>query len=270
MAIPRKAVVCGVRVLGRSARAIELELSDAEPLGWRGGQYIIVDGGFTLPSGKACKRAYSPVNDDREPARLELWVLRIEQGPGSGFLHAVEPGREIAFSGPWGKLHPSSGSTTSTSTAASAPPPAAERTLILATDTGITAALGLVRSARMAPLLARTAFIWLRADPDYFVPEAEVRARLPPGIGHVELGLAPPIGDPARLAHARAVLAERGGAAAFTQGFISGDGLVNYGLLDDLVAAGIPATRENVESFFNLPKRPAPAAAPGPAPAVAG
>jgi len=256
VAIPKKAVVRGVRALGPQARAIELEVVEVEPLGWRGGQYIIVDGGFLLPNGKACKRAYSPVNDDRDPARLELWVMRIEQGPGSAFLHAVEPGREIAFSGPWGRLYPD----------ASAPAAGGGgRILILATDTGITAALGLVRSAHMAPLLARTSLIWLRAQADYFVPESEVRARLPAGIGDLHLGLAPPIGDPDRLAHARAVVAERGGAAAFSQGFISGDGAVNYGMLDDLCAAGIPATRENVESFFNMPKRPVPAAAPGPA-----
>jgi ferredoxin-NADP reductase len=257
MAIQRKAVVRAVRALGGAARAVELDLGGAEPLGWRGGQYIIVDGGFILPNGKACKRAYSPINDDRESARLELWVLRIEHGPGSSFLHAVVPGQEIAFSGPWGKLHP-----------ATEAPAADERTLIVATDTGITAALGLARGARMAPLLAGTAFIWLRSEPDYFVPETEVRSRLPPGIGHVHLGLAPPIGDPDRLPYVRAVVAERGGAAAFTQGFISGDGLVNYGLLDDLVTAGIAATRDSVESFFNMPKRPAAAAAT--ATAVAG
>jgi ferredoxin-NADP reductase len=179
--------------------------------------------------------------------------MRVEQGPGSAFLHSVEPGREIAFSGPWGKLYPNSAEVSAA---------AAGRTLILATDTGITAALGLVRGARMAPLLARTTFIWLRGQPDYFVPESEVRARLPAGIGDLHLGLAPPIGHPDRLAHARAVVAARGGAGAFSQGFISGDGAVNYGLLDDLCAAGIPATRENVESFFNMPKRPVPAAAP--------
>ena len=265
MATPRRARVHGVRSLGPAARAIELEVSDtpdAEPFACRGGQYVIVDSGLVLPNGKACKRAYSPINDDREPRRLELWVLRVEQGPGSGFLHEVAPGQEIAFSGPWGKLHP--GET-------DRPLAGQERTLILATDTGITAALGLVRGARMAPRLARTTFVWLRGHADYFVAEAEVRARLPAGIGRVEMSLCPPIGDPDRLAFARAVVAAHGGAGAFTQGFVSGDGVVNYGLLDDLVAAGVPATRENVESFFNMPKRPAPAAAaPVPAPAVAG
>jgi hypothetical protein len=39
--------------------------------------------------------------------------------------------------------------------------------------------------------------------------------------------------------------------------FVAGDGAVNYALLDDLVAAGVPATRDSVESFFNMPKKSA-------------
>ena len=38
---------------------------------------------------------------------------------------------------------------------------------------------------------------------------------------------------------------------------IEGDGAVNYALLDDLVAAGVPATRDSVESFFIMPKKSA-------------
>jgi ferredoxin-NADP reductase len=37
----------------------------------------------------------------------------------------------------------------------------------------------------------------------------------------------------------------------------NGDGAVNYALLDDLVAAGVPATRDSVESFFNMPQKSA-------------
>jgi len=246
MAIPKRAVVSSVRALGPDVKAIELEILDA-PLGFCGGQYIIVDSGLVLPTGKALKRAYSPVSSDGDQGRLELWVMRIGEGPGSGFMHGLAPGRAIAFSGPWGRLYPADA--------------AAGRTLIVATDTGITAALGLVRSRRMAPLLGGTALVWLRTDPGYFVCEDVVRSLLPSGIAAVRFGLLPPIGDPARLPVARGVVAELGGTASFARGFIAGDGLVNYGLLDDLVAAGIPATRENVESFFNMPKRPVPAAA---------
>jgi ferredoxin-NADP reductase len=39
------------------------------------------------------------------------------------------------------------------------------------------------------------------------------------------------------------------------QAFVCGDGAVNYALLDDLVAAGVPATKDHLESFFNMPKK---------------
>lgn len=245
MAIQRKARVVAVEPAGGDTRRITLELVGEAELGFCGGQYIIVDGEQTLPSGKALKRAYSLMGDDRHQGRLELAVMRLPDGPGSAFMHGLVPGREVGFSGPWGKLYPVEN--------------AVGRTLIVATDTGITSALGLVRSQRMAGLLGETAFVWLRTRADYFLSEEFVRGCLPAGIGLTWLRGFPAIGDPARIAAARGVLSELGGAADFAQGFISGDGAVNYALLDDLVAAGIPGTRENVESFFNMPKKSAPA-----------
>ena len=50
-------------------------------------------------------------------------------------------------------------------------------TLVLAIDTGITAALGLVQGARFQTLAAEAIVIWLRTTPDYFLPETLVRAR---------------------------------------------------------------------------------------------
>jgi ferredoxin-NADP reductase len=247
MAIPKRARVVAVAELGAETRGIELELVDEPALGFLGGQYIIVDTGLVLPSGKAVKRAYSLVGDEREQRRLELVTMKLPGGPGSGFMHALVPGQEIAFSGPWGKMVPPEDA-------------GGGATLILATDTGITAALGLVRGRQMARLLTETALVWLRTSPSYFLPEAFVRARLPGGIGEVRFGALPVIGDPARVAFVRGLVSELGGVARFSRAFISGDGTVNYALLDDLVAAGIPATRDSVESFFNMPKKSAAAA----------
>ena len=53
-------------------------------------------------------------------------------------------------------------------------------TLVLATDTGITAALGLVQGVRFQALAAKAIVIWLRTTPDYFLPEPLVRERVPP------------------------------------------------------------------------------------------
>ena len=150
MAIAKTARVSGSRRTGAGTRMLALET--AAPLGFIGGQYIIVDSGLVLPSGKAAKRAYSMLSNDADQTRIEIAVKRIPNGPGSAFLHRVEVGTTIRFSGPWGKLAPLAG--------------VGGRTLVIATDTGITAALGLVRSARFAALRPATLFVWLRPSPD--------------------------------------------------------------------------------------------------------
>jgi hypothetical protein len=134
-------------------------------------------------------------------------------------------------------------------------------TLVLATDTGISAALGLVQARRMHSRLSATVLIWLQVDGDSFLPEALVRSQIPPGCKTVRFAALPPVGHPERIPHMRAVLATelsqartRGGVV---RAYISGDGAVNYALLDDLIAAGVPATRDSVESFFNMPKKSA-------------
>ena len=241
MATARHARVVAAEMLGPQTRMLELACD--EPLGFVGGQYVIVDSGQVLASGKAVKRAYSVLSRDDEQQRFRIAVKRIADGPASSYLHTVDVGGTIRFSGPWGKLRPDDGAT--------------GRTLVLATDTGITAALGLVQSAQFRRLARATVFIWLQPSPDEFVPDAMVAELLPRDLGEVHFAAVPSIGDRARVPHARAVLAgvlERG---PLGQAFIAGDGAINYALLDDLVAMGVPATRDSVESFFNMPKKSA-------------
>jgi ferredoxin-NADP reductase len=128
---------------------------------------------------------------------------------------------------------------------------------VLATDTGISAALGLVRSQRFAPLLADAVLIWLRTSAEYFVSEAFVRERVPAACREIRVAKTSSIDHPERIPHARAIFADVLADGGLAHGFISGDGAVNYALLDDLVAAGVPATRDHVESFFNMPKKSA-------------
>ncbi|HEU4730728.1 MAG TPA: FAD-dependent oxidoreductase [Kofleriaceae bacterium] len=241
MATARTARVVSARSTGGGTRI--LELCADEPLGFIGGQYLIIDSGVVLPSGKAAKRAYSILSSDADQRRLQIAVKRIPGGPVSGFLHGVEPGQAIAFSGPWGKLFPREGATGAT--------------VVVATDTGISAALGLVQAARFRALLPDTALVWLQAPGDDFLPAAMVRAQIPASCGEVRFAALPPIGHPERVPHARAVLAELLARRRIAQAFSSGDGAVNYALLDDLLAAGIAASRDSVESFFNMPKKSA-------------
>jgi ferredoxin-NADP reductase len=252
---PRSARVVAVAELAAGTRHLTLEMLAPDRLDFAGGQYVIVDSGLTLPSGKAAKRAYSILSSDSQPARFELAVMRIPDGACSGFMHEQAVGAELRFSGPWGKLCP-------TERTAGAAGPAA--TLVLATDTGITAALGLVRGRRFAPRLAGCTFVWLRTSSGYFAPESFVSARLPPGLGEVRMAWLPAIDHPERLPFCRQLLREAQRRRPFREAFITGDGAVNYALLDDLVAAGVPATRDSVESFFNMPKKTAPATPPTP------
>jgi len=242
MAIPKTARVVDARMEGPDTRRLELCMD--EPLGFVGGQYVIVDSGMLLPNGKAAKRAYSLVTADAEQRRFELTVKRIPGGLVSGYLHAIAVGAELRFSGPWGKLVPE--------------PDASGPTFVLATDTGISAALGLVQGQRFAPLLRETTLLWLRSCPEYFLPEALVRERVPAGCAAVRVEPFLAIGHPERVECARALLrahVQQAGLPA--RAFVTGDGAVNYALLDDLVAAAVPATRDHLESFFNLPKKSA-------------
>jgi ferredoxin-NADP reductase len=248
-AIPKTARVIAVDAIAADTRHLTLEMTAPAELGFAGGQYVIIDTGIVLPSGKVAKRAYSILSADAQQSRFELAALRLPEGPGSGFLHAQVPGAEIRFSGPWGKLH---------LTGCGAPieealaPPL---TLALATDTGVTAILGLVRSGWFAPLVAGCTFVWLRTAADYFLPESFVRARLPAGLRIVEIAELPPAGDPARIPLCQQRLQDVTTGGNLWRAFVAGDGAVNYALLDDLVIAGVPATRDSVESFFNMPKK---------------
>ena len=66
-------------VVKDDTRVVELEMS--EPLAFIGGQYVIVDSGRVLPTGKAVKRAYSLVSSDAEQRRFQLAVKRLATGP---------------------------------------------------------------------------------------------------------------------------------------------------------------------------------------------
>jgi len=239
VAIPRQARVAAIEALGPDTRLVDLVAE--EPLGFTGGQYIIVDSGLVLASGKAVKRAYSMLSPDTEQGRFQIAVKRIPGGPGSGFMHRIGVGDPIRFSGPWGRFFPQNGR--------SGP------ALVLATDTGITAALGLVQGSRFKALAPVSILIWLRTTPEYFLPEALVRDRSPPRCTPFRIAPIPPIGHPERVLHARGVLREVLAGATLEQAFVCGDGAVNYALLDDLLAAGVPATKDNLESFFNMPKK---------------
>jgi ferredoxin-NADP reductase len=243
MAAPRFATVHAIETFAEGTRSLALESVGAEPLGFVGGQFIIIDTGQVAESGKAIKRAYSLYSADDQQGQFTLATKRITAGPGSAYMHGLRVGDTIKFSGPWGKMIPSAAT------------PVQGRTLVLATDTGITAALGLVRGQRFAPLLPRTRLIWLRTSSSYFLPDEHVRRLVPPGIGALEFCSVPPPVHPERLGQVKAVVGDDLAPGRVQQVFFTGDGAVNYALLDHFIALGLPVTRDNVDSFFNYPKK---------------
>lgn len=239
MAIAKTAQVIRTERVGPDT--LILDLWAIEPLEFLGGQYIILDSRIILRDGKAVKRAYSLLTGDAEQRRFQLAVKRIPGGLGSTFAHGLVAGTDISFSGPWGKFVLPEGT--------SGP------ILMLATDTGITAALGFLQAVRYVPLLSQTVLIWLRTSAEYFLPDEFVRRRVPSGCGEARIEPVPAVGHPERISHARAILHQILTRNQFAQAFLSGDGAVNRVLREDLVVAGISMGTENVESFFNMEKK---------------
>ena len=238
MATVKTARVTDLQELAADTRLVQLTMD--EPLGFTGGQFILVDSGLTLASGKAAKRAYSPISDDREQRCFELVVKHIPDGAASGYMHRLALGDEIKFSGPWGKMVPGD-----------------DRdgpTLVLASDTGITAALGLVRGARFAPLLHATTLIWLRSSSAYFVSDRFVHERVPDG-GTLRIEPIAPVHHRERVPHVLALVQQHWRRVGLARAFSAGDGAINYALIDECAAGGITVTPHQVESVFNKPKK---------------
>jgi|CZKU01.1.fsa_nt_gi ferredoxin-NADP reductase len=244
MAVPKTARVVGSREIAPGTKVLDLALADGTDIGFRGGQYVIVNTGVTLPEGKLAKRAYSFFSHDTEQRRVQIAVKRLDGGPGSGAMHDAPVGTELSFSGPWGKLYPEG---------------QAGRTLVLATDTGITAALGLARSSGFAALAPEADVYWYVTSPAYFLPEAFVHGELAgvPVRFHIEQALPPH--HPERLAHVQAIVGRHITARGLpASAFFAGDGAVIHPIRDHLVALGVPGEHARLEAFFNNPARKAP------------
>src|SRR5579875_4184907 len=239
MADARLAHVIGAERIGPQARLLSLAMAEGE-LRFTGGQYIIVNTGIELDGGKLAKRAYSIVSSDAEQTKFQLAVRRIGEGPGSNFMHRIAVGAEVSFSGPWGKFLPE---TTSGSK------------LVFATDTGITATLGLLRGRRFRELAGDTTVVWFVEADDYFIPASFVRESIKAEQVGFEIVAAPPVGDPERLPCARALLDRVLARRRTDWAYMAGDGALIYPLRDHLAGAGVPLERIRLEAFFNNPDR---------------
>ena len=225
MAVPRSVTVREAQAFGHS-RLVTLE---GEPLGFKGGQYVIVDAGVKLPNGKQAKRAYSILSADSEQGSFQLAAKDLG-GPASGYLNRVEAGAAVPFSGPWGKFW--------------APEGMGGTSLVFVTDTAITAGLGLVRGLNFR---GPAHLAWFVEGPDYFLPPDWVWALLQEGVT-LEILPAPAVDHPDRLPAARAAFAALRERLMPAQVFLAGDGAVILPLKEEVEGA-------LTEVYFNDPAR---------------
>lgn len=227
---PKTLRIVDAHAVGRSTRALDVECIDAEPLAVGAGKYIILNTG-AVQDGKAIKRAYSLLQV--APGRARLTVKRLGEGPGSNALHAAPIGTELSFSGPWGKLVPETG--------------LEGRTLVVATDTGITTALGVAEGA--GPIAE---VLWLFSEGEDFLALEAVRARVESTGARFFSAKIAPVRDPSRLAQAWALVEGRVAEARAEIVLAAGDGAVIHPLKTRL---GGVVRDVRVECFFHNPER---------------
>lgn len=241
MAVQRSATITAeVRVSG-PGRILELCLDQGQ-LGFRGGQYLIVDTGIPRGDGRTVKRPYSILTSDHEQERFALAVRRIS-GPGSRWMMEVPVGEVLRFSGPWGAF--------------SAPGPLPRGPIwVWATDTGITAALGMLRGAGFCGRLGDVTLVWSADSPVYFLDRTWLANALPGGVT-LHFADVPPVGHVERIAHAREAARSLAAKLAPAAAFLVGDGDLLAPVAADLQRAGLDPARIHLEYFFHRPGRDA-------------
>jgi CDP-4-dehydro-6-deoxyglucose reductase, E3 len=123
------------RALAPSVRALTFERTDGQPMAFDPGQWVnaLLPAAVSREGANGTKRSYSIASAPDGSPRFDIAVTRVQGGPCSTWLHAIEPGLVLAFSGPQGFF---------TRPAADGPP-----SLMVATGTGLTPMRSMLRAA---------------------------------------------------------------------------------------------------------------------------
>lgn len=94
----------GRRALTRTVAQIDFERADGAPFDFEAGQWLNLVIPIATPDGAepSFRRAYSVASAPDGTPRFELAVTRVENGPGSTFLHTAALGTELDAVGPQG------------------------------------------------------------------------------------------------------------------------------------------------------------------------
>lgn len=132
------------RPLGPRVRHLVFERVDQAPFVFEAGQWVQAILPLQDAQGRPLRRSYSIASPPEGTPRFELAVTRVEEGPGSGFLHAAEVGLTLDVKGPQGTF------TRALETAAPS--------LFIATGTGVAPFRAMIRDALAR---GRTEPLWL-------------------------------------------------------------------------------------------------------------
>ncbi|HEX8793539.1 MAG TPA: FAD-dependent oxidoreductase [Polyangiaceae bacterium] len=124
----------GGRTLSPNVRELTFERADAHPMAFAPGQWLNMM--IPVPHRQdepVLKRSYSIASAPDGSPRFDIAVTRVKGGPGSTWLHEVEPGAVLPFVGPQGFF--------------TRPGEEGAPALMIATGTGVTPIRSMVRAA---------------------------------------------------------------------------------------------------------------------------
>ncbi len=121
------------RRLSPNVRELSFERVDGSPMVFEPGQWVNALLPHALAGTGATKRSYSIASPPDGSARFDIAVTHVQGGPGSTWLHAIEPPAVLLFSGPQGFF--------------TRPLEAASPSLMIGTGTGMTPMRSMMKAA---------------------------------------------------------------------------------------------------------------------------
>jgi len=228
MATAKQATINSVTSVGKDSMRIVADYYDEKCVS---GKFIIVDTGLVSEKGKAVKRAYSLVEVDEDKKQFTCLVKKLWGTPAADYMHALQKGDSLTFSGPWGKFYEqdSTGSV-----------------WLIATDTGITACLGYNNSIKNENV---ECFMWFKEREDYFIEDVEIKAE------NYETHIISKVGGAKRAEQCWLKLQEKLKNSFPKNICMAGDGEVLLFLQEKLIAEGFSVEQIHSELFFNNPAK---------------
>lgn len=251
--------------IGEDTAVLRFEMVDG-PLGFVGGQYCFFNTGLPHKDpNKTLKKAYSILSPDSNQDAFSIAVKHIKDGVGSEFMTTLKVGTTLPISGPYGRLAnglPEEGEPVNKPEWPNYDKERAREPgfnsmtptrLVVATDTGITAAIGLLSGARYKPFLGETQLIWVSESARDFIGIDGVNRYMPHQVGEFRFFDAGNSLDPDRDADAKFYAALRQAEAAGA--YLIGDGQLISRIIPELTARGTPEDAIACEFFFNRPPK---------------